>query len=366
MIVYYSVILLVLVLGAMAQFVNCSISPTEIIQSDGTIKYKNHYGIFYPILVFIFVFVSGFRYYVGTDFGGYYKSYNYKWDDVLESIKALDEPGLKLVSFVARYIWNDGVSVVFFSSLIITFLVFYGISKFDQNDITIMLLVYVFIAGWTFSFNGVRQAMAASIIFAFSRVNDKNWIFKYVLLCFIAFLFHTSALMMIPILILSRRNINRNQILILLFSAAIIPLFFDFAFEFMGADTTNQDALTYIEREINPIRVVVSFAPIVLIPFVDDKKTFFYNNSFAVNLVIFNAILTLTTMNSAYLNRFTHYTSMFLMVYYPAVLKAMKKEYRIFATIAMLVLYFFYFRYELTNGVDKVVWQWSFHHFGEY
>lgn len=366
MIVYYAVILSVLVFGSLAQFVNSKATTNEVTLSDGTIKYKNHYGIFYPILFVIFVFVGGFRYYVGTDFGGYYKLYNYTWAEVVESFKALDEPGLKLVSYLARQLWDDGVSVILLICFITTILVFHGIKKFDNNDITLMLLIYVLIAGWTFSFNGVRQAMAASIVFAFSRVNKNNWILKYVLICFIAFLFHKSALMMLPILLLSHRKFNKSQVLLLAISAIVIPLFFDFAFDFMGTDTTNQDAMVYIEREINPVRVVVSFAPIILLFFVEDKKRYIENNYFAINLVIFNAILTLTTMNSAYLNRFTQYTNMFLMIYYPSVLKSMRKEYRFFATIITLVLYFLYFRYELTNGVDEVVWQWSFSHFGEY
>lgn len=366
MVVYYCVIVAVIAFGLLAQFVNSGSEPIEILQSDGTIKYKNHYGIFYPILFFIFVFVGGFRYYVGTDFGGYYKLYNYKWDDVLESIKALDEPGLKFVSFIARYIWDDGVSVILLSCIITTALVFYGISKFDNNDITLMLLIYILIAGWTFSFNGVRQAMAASIIFAFARVNKNNWILKYVLICCIAFLFHKSALMMLPILLLSHRKLNKSQVLLLVISAVLIPLFFDFAFDFMGADTTNEDALQYIDRQINPIRVIVAFAPAILLIFVEDKKRFFEDNGFALNLMLFNAILTFTTMNSAYLNRFTHYTSMFLMIYYPATLKALSKNMRLIATFAVILLYFLYFRYELTNGVDEVVWQWSFSHFGEY
>ena len=172
--------------------------------------------------------------------------------------------------------------------------------------------------------------------------------------------------MMLPILILSHRKFDKSQILVLLFSAVVIPFLFDFAFDFMGSNTTNEDALLYIERQINPIRVIVAFAPIILLFFVVNKKDFFKKNSFAVNLMIYNAILTFTTMNSAYLNRFTHYTGMFLMIYFPSVLKSMRKDYRIAATIAIVVLYFLYFRYELTNGVGNVIWQWSFSHFGEH
>ena len=83
-------------------------------------------------------------------------------------------------------------------------------------------------------------------------------------------------------------------------------------------------------------------------------------------MMLFHAILTLTTMKSAYLHRFTEYTSMFLMIYYPSVFRAISSKFKSFIIIVALFLYFLYFRYELTNGVDNVVWQWSFSHFGEY
>lgn len=359
-------IITVIVLGLMAQFVNERSMPTEIVSSDGLVRYKNHYGFFYPLLFFAFVFVGGFRYYVGTDFGGYYKLYNFKWDDILLAFKELDEPGLKLVSFIERNIWDDGVSVIFFSTLITIFLVFRGISKFDDNNLTISLLIYIFVAGWTFSFNGVRQALAASIIFAFARVSRNKWILKYILICCIAFLFHKSALMMIPILLLSHRRFDKKQIFLLISAAMIIPLFFDFAFNFMGANTADADALEYIEREINPIRVLVAFAPALLLLFVENKEEYFEKNSFIVNMMLFHAILSLTTMNSAYLHRFTEYTSMFLMIYYPSVFRAISSKFKSYIIIVVLFLYFLYFRYELTNGVDNVVWQWSFSHFGEF
>lgn len=366
MIVYYTMIAAVVILGLFAQFFANSVPATERISKSGVLTMKNHYGIAYPLLFFVFCFVGGFRYYVGTDFGGYYKFYNYNWEEIVDFFKAFDEPGLKLVAYLARNVWDDGVSVILFASIITTFFVFYGISKYDNNDITTMLLIYVFIAGWTFSLNGVRQAMAGAIVFAFSKVGKKNWILKYALICFIAYLFHTSALMMIPILLLSHRKIDKTQIFLLLVSAIAIPLFFDFAFDFMGVNLADDDSLVYIEREINPIRVAVAFAPLILLFFLEDREDFLDRNGFIVNLVIFNAILTLTTRNSAYLNRFSHYTNMFLMPYYPAVFKGMSKNLRIFAIISVMVLYFFYFRYELTNGVDEVVWQWSFSHFGEW
>lgn len=367
MAVYYLVIISVAICGLLAQKTNTnSINKNKALANSAS-KYENHYGFFYILLIFIFIFVGGFRYYIGTDFGAYYKTYGLSWNEVMNSFSELDEPGLKLVAFLSRTIWDDGVSVIFISNLIITLLVFHGISKFDEkNDVTLMLLIYILIAGWTFSFNGVRQAFAASIIFAFSKVDKKNRIIKYLLICFIAFLFHKSALMMFPVLLLSSRRVDKKQFMILLVSAVIIPVLFDYAFDFMGTDLTNEEALTYIERGINPIRVVVSFAPLLLLILLKDKKTFFEKNSFVVNLTIFNAVLTITTMNSAYLNRFTKYTSMFLMAYYPVVFKKLTPNNRIIITMIVLLFYFLFFRYELTNGVDKVIWQWSFSHFGEY
>ena len=91
MIVYYGVVISVLFFGMLAQYVNSKSKLTQTSLSEGEVKYKNNYGIFYFILFAVFVFVGGFRYYVGTDFGGYYKMYVFSWTEIVEAFKTLDE-----------------------------------------------------------------------------------------------------------------------------------------------------------------------------------------------------------------------------------------------------------------------------------
>ena len=106
-------------------------------------NYKNVYSIFYIVILSLFVFMSGCRYYVGTDYGAYYKS-TYTWEEVKNSILKLDEPVIKLITFLVRSVINDGLAVIFVISLITITMCFYGFSKYDEGHITSILLLYIF------------------------------------------------------------------------------------------------------------------------------------------------------------------------------------------------------------------------------
>lgn len=369
--VYYFVILSVIVLGLLAQYVSKSRPVKEIVLANGEVIRKNHYSIFYYILVFIFCFVSGFRYYIGTDYGSYWKRYNFSWDEIVFYFKELDEPLLKLISFLARTIWDDGVFVVFVFSAITLLLTFYGISKYDYNEITIFLLFYIFTSAWTFTFNGVRQALACAIVFAVTSSVDKRFfstkaIIKIIIGCCFAYLAHKSALLLIPIILLSRRKVDLKQVLIILICAISIPLFFDNAFAVMEVDLENESALEYINHAINPIRVLVAFVPLVLFIFIPDKKRFFLEEGFIINMEFFHVLLTLTTMNSAYMNRITQYTVYFTIVFLVKALRRIYGKTRWVITIAALVLYFAYWHYGITTSDSMTPFAWSFSHIGEY
>lgn len=368
--VYYFLILFVLGVGTLAQINNNSLSVEEITETDRKVVRKNRYSIFYVLLFLVFVFIGGFRYYIGTDFGGYYK-YDYTWDEIIGLFKNLEEPILKLVSVLCRMVWNDGVCIILVSTFLITALTFYGFSKYDDNEITLLLLFYIFVGAWLFTFNGVRQALACAIVFAVTSSLDKKdfgktGIIKIVLWCLFAYLVHKSAILLIPAVLLSRRRIDFKQLVFILACAVAIPLLFDNAFSIMDVDVENQDAAEYIYHEINPIRVAVALAPLVLLLFVNDRREFFDNENFIVNMEFFHIVLTITTMNSAYMNRITQYTLLFTIVFIVKALKRIDGNLRFVITSGAVLLYFLYWLYGMNNSHALVPFKWSFSHFGEF
>lgn len=363
MVVYFSFILFILVVGGLAHYnnsrmkviTNSTNEQAVILNKNSISKNANHYGIWWLILFAGIFFIQAFRFYVGADYG-YYFNVDVDWQFVVDKFKNFDEPLLYLVSFIARGIWDHPLANIIAFSFFITLFLFYGISNYDDNDITISLLLYTLVGGLLFAFNGVQQALALTFIFACSKRSEKHWVLKYVIVILIASMIHKSALMFLPFLILSQFKINKYQQVLLVGSAFAVPLFFNFGYQIM--EVANRES-EYILESINPIRVLVAFAPLVLLYFVD-RKTFFGKNYFVTNMTILNAMLTLTTMNSAYLNRFTKYLSIYLIIFVPKCLKDMPKKSRLISSIVIVLLYFMYFTYEVSISSSLSDFRWIF------
>ena len=323
-------------------------------------------NLFYIFLVLTFLIVGGFRYKVGTDYGAYYRLYQTDLTDLLLRFRTLDEPGIYLITFLCRLVWNEGLFVIFIENAIVTFLVFKGIKSYKLTNITVPLLMYIFYCGWTFSFNGVRQAIAMSIIFAFSKQDGKRWVIKYIAIVFMAFLFHKSALFMFPILILAHTEISFRQFISIVIFTVLIPYLGEYAVQYMGLSITSADV--YFTNDINPIRVIVAFVPLVLVIFLYIKKqnVFFQKNYFIVNMIIMNAILTYVTANSAYMNRFARFTSMYIMIFIPYFADRLTVRSRRIFNVVSIGLYFVMFLIEIQNSGNLIPFQWCFGHFGEY
>ncbi len=362
MIKYYLFIFIVFLIGEIAQNYNRKYHMIyNIMSSKNNYNYKNIYGLSYVFLIISFVFMSGFRYYVGTDYGAYYKSV-YTWENVRDSFINFDEPIVKLITFLVRNIVNDGLAVIFVLALITILLCFYGINKYDEGHICDTLLLYIFLGVFGFSFNGVRQALAVAFIFAFS--GEKKSILNNIIVILIAFLIHKSALFVLPILIIAQRKIDKKQVIIIIVSAFVLPLFFDRFYSFMGVSSSNLEAMEYATHTINPIRIIVSFAPLVLLLFLKNKKNFFEKYSFLVNMVFVNAMLTVTTANSALLNRMVQYTCVYISLYIPKYRQYMKtKNDELLFMGIILMLYFIFWQHELG---DEFIFRFGFGHWGEY
>lgn len=354
---------IVAIIAGLAQWTNVKVQ-SNILAIDT--NHKNYYGVFYFLLIGVIVFVTGFRYNVGSDFFAYYAPKQIPLTKIVEDLKLLNVPAMKILSNLSIKLWDNPQSLIFFSSTISILLFFYGISKFDENDIGIFVLLYLYIGGWLFLCNGIRQAVAVSIVFAFSYAYQQHGlksILSIIIVVFIAFMFHKSALMMMPIIFLSKRRIDFKQFIIILVTAIVIPYLYDGLFEFMDTNITDEEALLYIEKGINPIRVVVAFAPLALILFVDNKKAFLEKNNFVTNLVLFNAILFLVTSKSAYLNRFTKFTTIYVVLFVPAALKYIENNnLRIILKWITVALYFSYWLYEISNGAKYLPFKFGFNY----
>ncbi|MEI6603055.1 MAG: EpsG family protein [Clostridia bacterium] len=312
------------------------------------------FGLF--LIMVAFVFVTGFREEVGTDYWTYKSIYEMTKYNPLDNILNFDEPGINFIIWISYIIFDSPVTMFVISSLITTVLVLYGATIKKDNFFLIMML-YIFMGNWLNSFNAVRQCLAVAVIFAGHALAKKHWIIKYVIVVFIAMLFHQSAIVMLPILFVVQRKIDAKQIAILIIGAVVVSVLYQNIFVWLGATDNNVE---YFTRQINPIRVIVNFIPFFFCLFVRNREAFFEENKFYINMALINGILVIITMYSAYLNRITLFTSIFAILLLPKAIATLDVKNRNLITVIMLLLYFIFWYVEINTSGNLLPYNFIF------
>ena len=95
-------------------------------------------------------------------------------------------------------------------------------------------LLYIFLGCWHGAFNGIRQYLAAAIIFSGVNFIKERKFWKYALIVFIAFLFHSSAILMIFPYFIANNKVSLSNILFLITASIVILFSFSEVLQFTG------------------------------------------------------------------------------------------------------------------------------------
>lgn len=308
----------------------------------------------------ILIVVSGLRWKVGTDYGNYIFSYSRRKEEWLFSLINFDEPGIGILAKIGSFIYDDYVSMFFLVAVMTIGLCIWTISKYS-NNFTFSILIYIFIGAWHNSFNGIRQYAAAAIIFAGHRyIYDRKFL-RYLLVIVCAMLFHKTAIIMVPIYFVANKKINFKTILFLIIGVLVIRFSYDYLFSIMSfLKGTDQSEYVYMQSNVNPLRIAVTFAPIFVALFIKTKLKMDKEIEFYLNLSLINAILMFATSGSAYLARVGIYTELFLTLLYPRLLKFFNKDSQKIFVILVLLFYFIYWHHEVSVRDSLNNFRWIF------
>jgi len=212
MLPYFILLFIVVILSSLAQ----------------KFRLNKNFAAFFIFLTFLFlVLFPGLRdANVGTDTNNYVGSFKSERNDeysVLE-IKSSLEIGYLYIERLAKNISSQywvlltliaAIAINFYAKTIMVLSTNYGISFF----------VFITLASYLFIFNGARQGIAAAI-FSFSIINMLKGNFKkYLFWIGIAFLFHKTVLLTIPMYFLFRQNFSIKNLIIIIISSTILIAF---------------------------------------------------------------------------------------------------------------------------------------------
>lgn len=305
----------------------------------------------------VMIYIAGSRYYVGTDFGGYYRGLRTYAPRLGEALRTFDEPGLPLIASIVKLFTNDGAWFIMTCSVLTIGLFLIITYKNGQSYLMASLLFFFTI--WDGTFNGVRQYLASAILFCGHRcIYDKKLI-KWLIVVLLATAVHSSAIVMVTLYFLLRNKVRIRNILLLAVGTYIVSANYDVIFSFLGF--ADESELTYYAaRSVNVLRIMVACAPAVMCLFVNLKKEMTAEDTFYTNAMVVHGAAMIAASNSAYLARIGIYTSPFVIVALPKMLRTENKYIEMLMRVGTLVLYGIFWYVEVSGSPDlnnfRFVW----------
>lgn len=324
------------------------------------------YFLFVFICAAILSSVAGLRYYVGTDYHAYYLDYPLYVKEWRVRIENWDEPGISFIAKIVSWFSSDGAAFIFACAVLTVSLFVFTLAK-NTNDFFFVVMLYVFTGCWSGCFNGVRQYLAAAILFAGHRLIYERKFIKFCIVVFLAASFHVTALIMLPIYFIINRKLDINKIVLIMVSGIALIYSYDIIFDLVGVIKDSDNNIgdsTYATNSIHPLRVVISLAPILMYFFlVLQKRSFSGEENFYLGFIFVFSAVTIATKNSAYLNRAGIYFTPFISLSLLHLVNKFDKSQRLIIKAVILILYAMVWIY---IDASKTEWYWIFDRYEPY
>ena len=180
---------------------------------------------------------------------------------------------------------------------------------------------------------------------------------------FIAFLFHSSAIMMIFVYFIAYNKISFQNILFLISISLIVLFSFTEVLEFTGflLNENLSDEGAYLTRSVNMFRILVAIAPAVFFLLLYQNKPINQEQRFWFNTLIINGVMMFATSNSAYLARIGIYTAPFSAIGISELIKGVNPKEKKLITTIILIAFAAFWLYEISNSSSlnhfTFIWQ---------
>lgn len=152
---------------------------------------------FWMSFVALSLFAGIRSYRVGTDSGNYTRDFRTSLDIYNFEFREFVEFGYQLLNYTLLRLTNEYFWLFFITALIVVYCYLTIIRKYSVNY-WFSVFLFITLGVYTFFFNGLRQGLAMAIFaLALPYLLEKRLV-PYLIICFLASLFHNTALFMIP------------------------------------------------------------------------------------------------------------------------------------------------------------------------
>ncbi len=311
----------------------------------------------FVLIALILVCVAGLRYNVGSDYYFYYNNYDfYTTSDLVLD----DEPMYKLLARISAVIYKDPASLMFLCAAVT---IGFMLVPIYNNSVMPLLsvMLFLFLGTWHGTFNGIRQYLAAAVLFAGHRfIKEKNF-WKWCLVVLVAYLCHVTAAVAIIFYPFAQSKISVKQLFISIVLIIAGLFAYDYIFELVGFLKDDPIEFNhYITNSIKILRIAVTWVPVVFF-LIQRQRYDVEDTDFRCyfNLSLLNAVAMSVASQSAYLGRIGIYLNIYNTLAWPLLIKPLDKRNKRVTLYIMIPLYIIYWSVEL-SGVDLRNFTWIF------
>lgn len=246
----------------------------------------------------ILALLTGLRgMYVGSDTSGYIRNFHsmrrIPFFTAISEKTGRFEGGYKfLTRFVGIFTDNE---VIFFCicATIFAICLWKYINKNSKNKF-MSIMLYFTVQGFNFQLSGIRQSLAMAILLISFEFIKQRKLLKFLIVVFIASLFHKSALAIIPMYFLAYLKIDFKNFLLYLIGGVTALVFSSSLMSIMVKVLGYDDYLDSTGFQGGAIFIVIMYIITIIVSYIyhepfakDDKHNVFFFNMTFVSLIIY-------------------------------------------------------------------------------
>lgn len=301
------------------------------------------------------VLISGLRNNIGDT---YFYMYSYEFQKMdLKSINFKGDFGFNILQAFLQKITPNAQILIFTTALFTNMIIVIVLYKYSRM-IELSLFVYIASGMFTVSMNGIRQALAAAIVFAATKYILNGNFIKFLIIVLIGFTIHQTALIFIPIYFIVRREAWTKVTFILLGLAVLIAAGFSQFSEllFDALDNTQYGHYSdFSEGGTNSIRIAVTCAPLIVAFFGRERlRGLWPKSDYIVNLATLGFVFMVISSQNWIFARFNIYFGLYNLILISWVVKLFSKKDRNLIYFLLLGCYTLYFYYEHVISLNIV------------
>lgn len=322
---------------------------------------KKNYTIQDYIVILLLGLICGLRYNVGTDYALYTRMYNHiNWFPRVEvAFKKIIET-FNMFDFPA--------SVFFFFFSFLTIIIIYISIKKRTKYPAETLFLFITMGFYALQFNIIRQMLAVAIVLYSIKYIQEKKIIKYILCILVAYLCHSTAIIMIPFYFISNIKFTKMQMIFLL----LIMFGLSFMYEpLLNFVTTHSELYsvysitnnyTYIKGGIGTYTILFFNLLVMHITIKNKDSLIEYesNNLQYINLALFSFFFYFLSLSNSVMVRPAYYLFICMIYILPDLYRVHKNMFKSKNSLLIYVFFILYYIINLISFNTMLPYKWIF------